>query len=205
MIYIAHRINTIPELKLISPEYGIEVDIRDHPTQGVILCHDPFPSGGITRLENFLKHFKHKMMIVNVKSERIEHEALKLLKKSGIENFFFLDSSFPMVYKLAKTENENRIALRFSEIEGLDTLENMKDCVKWVWVDCFTSFPLTKSISDKLKQWNYKICIVSPELQGHSIEKITDFSNKIRGEGVHIDAICTKHYNINMWKTALYN
>lgn len=60
-------------------------------------------------------------MILNVKSERIEHHALELMEKYRIEDFFFLDSTFPMV-KLLSDTGENRIALRYSDWEGMDTL-----------------------------------------------------------------------------------
>jgi hypothetical protein len=41
MEYIAHRINTIEELKQIPKEYGVELDLRDF-RDGLILQHDPF-------------------------------------------------------------------------------------------------------------------------------------------------------------------
>ena len=70
--------------------------------------------------EEYLKHYDHGTMILNIKSERIEFRVLELLKKYKVEKYFFLDSSFPMIYLLSE-QGEKNIALRFSEFEGLDT------------------------------------------------------------------------------------
>ena len=44
MDYIAHRINTIKQLKLLDNKYGIEIDIRDDG-KDLIIVHDPFKKG----------------------------------------------------------------------------------------------------------------------------------------------------------------
>ena len=41
MLYIAHRINTIEELKTIPITFGVEIDLRDKDGT-LILQHDPF-------------------------------------------------------------------------------------------------------------------------------------------------------------------
>ena len=146
MEFIAHRINTIEELKKVPNEYGVELDLRDYGDK-LILQHDPFTDG--EKFEEYLKHYHHGTMILNIKSERIEYRVLELLSKYKIENYFFLDSSFPMIYLLSKSFEKN-IALRFSEIEGLDTIIAMSEKVKWIWVDCFTKLPINKEIYSKL-------------------------------------------------------
>lgn len=45
MKYIAHRINTIHQLKQISPNYGVEVDLRDSLDGRIYLAHNPFEPG----------------------------------------------------------------------------------------------------------------------------------------------------------------
>ena len=140
MEYIAHRINTIEELKRLPLDVGVELDIRDRGGR-LILQHDPFTDGEY--FEEYLKFYNHGTMILNIKSERVEFRVLELLKNSKVKSFFFLDSSFPMIYLLSK-ENEKNIALRFSEFEGLDTILNMENKVKWVWIDCFSKLPLDK-------------------------------------------------------------
>lgn len=195
-MYCCHRINTIAELKEIPTDYGIELDLRDNVNGDIQIAHDPFISGEL--IEEYLKHFHHSFIILNIKSERIEWKILELLKKYNINNYFFLDSSFPMIYQLSNTGEKN-IALRFSEFEGLDTIIKMKDKVKWVWIDCFTKNPLTLEIYTQLKNMNYKLCFVSPELQNQP-EKIEHYKRYFQENNIALDMICTKYYNINKWK-----
>lgn len=194
MNFIAHRINTTEELHALPREYGVEVDLRDCNDR-LILSHDPFSNG--EDFEDYLKHYNHGTMILNIKSERIEHRALELLKKYNIKNYFFLDSSFPMIFLLS-SQGESNIALRFSEYEGLDTIWAMKGKVRWVWVDCFTKLPINSENYRLLKENGFKICLVSPELQGRP-QDIELYRNYLKQENIIFDAICTKSYNIAKW------
>lgn len=201
MIYVSHRVNDICSLKNTPVEYGIEIDIRDYEYE-LILSHDPFIGREdfhhILRLETFLKYYKHKFIILNIKNEGIEYRVLEILKKYHIDNYFFLDCSFPMINKLSQN-NENNIAMRLSEYETIETVLNMKNKVKWVWVDCFTKFPLNKDQFDLLKQNGFNICIVSPELQGQ-LNKLYEYKEYITTNNIIPDMICTKLDNINKWK-----
>jgi len=194
-MYCCHRINTINELKQIPIHYGIELDLRDTVNGNIHISHDPFKPG--EDFEEFLMNYNHSFIILNIKSERIEWKVLDLLKKYNINDYFFLDSSFPMIYQLSNN-NEKNIAIRFSEFEGLDTIIKMKDKVKWVWVDCFTKNPLTLEIYNELKSMNYKLCFVSPELQQQP-EKIDIYKKYFQENNIILDMICTKYYNIEKW------
>ena len=141
MEFIAHRINTKEELNTLPEEYGVELDLRDNIDGRIYINHDPFILG--EDFEEYLKNYSHGTMILNIKSERIELKVLELIKKYKIEKYFFLDSSFPMI-KLLSDKGEKNIALRYSEYEGLDTLEKMKGKVDWVWIDCFTYLPINQ-------------------------------------------------------------
>jgi hypothetical protein len=195
MEYIAHRINTIKELKQLPTEVGVELDIRDRGDR-LILQHDPFTDG--EDFEEYLKHYKHGTMILNIKSERVEYRVLELLKNSKVKSYFFLDSSFPMIYLLSKSSEKN-IALRFSEFEGLDTILNMENKVEWVWVDCFSKLPLDLDKFKILKNKGFKFCLVSPELQAQP-EKIEEYRSYLFQNNIVLDAICTKFKNIKLWE-----
>ncbi len=194
--FIAHRINTLPTLKDVPSEYGVELDLRDRGDR-LILQHDPFGDGEDAE-PYFAKYNPHGTLILNIKSERIEHRVLELMKKYRIENYFFLDSSFPMIYLLSK-QGEKRLALRFSEFEALDTIYNLKGKVDWVWVDCFTKLPINKTTHTELKAAGFKLCLVSPELQGRP-DDIAPYREQLNKEGIQFDAICTKLHNIDFWK-----
>lgn len=195
MEFIAHRVNTIAELKQTPKEFGVELDLRDFGDK-LVLQHDPFNDG--EDFEEYLKHYDHGTLILNIKSERIEHKVLDLLNAYKIKKYFFLDCSFPMIYLLSENGEKN-IALRYSEFEGIDTIIKMAGKVQWVWVDCFTELPINLETYKLLKEHEYKICLVSPELQGQ-IEKIDSFKKYFSKEGFSPDAICTKLNNIEHWK-----
>ena len=196
MEYIAHRVNTIEELKQIPNEYGVELDLRDFGDR-LILQHDPFKDG--EDFEEYLKNYNHGTMILNIKSERIEHKVLELIQKYNIKKYFFLDSSFPMIYLLSKTGEKN-IALRFSEFEGIDTILSMTGKVEWIWVDCFSKLPINYEIYKLLKNNGFKFCLVSPELQGQN-EKLEFYKQYLQDESIVFDSICTKVYNIDKWNS----
>ncbi len=195
MEFIAHRVNTINELKKIPQEYGVELDVRDSGNN-LILVHNPFEPG--EDFEEYLKNYNHGTMIVNVKSERIEHRIIELLKKYSIKDYFFLDSSIPMIYLLSNMGNTNS-AVRFSEVEPIELALAMKGRAKWVWVDCFSKLPINFDSYNKLKGAGYKLCLVSPELQGKP-EKIETYRKYLLENDIKFDAICTKFYNIDKWK-----
>lgn len=199
MEFISHRVNTVNDLKNTPVEFGVELDLRDNIDGSIYINHDPFVLG--ESFEDYLREYHHGTMILNIKSERIEYKVLDLLKKYNIEKYFFLDSSFPMI-KALTDQGELNIALRYSEFEGIDTIRLMSGRAKWVWVDCFNSFPLEEDIYLKLKNMGYKLCFVSPELQGQP-EKIEEYAGNIKKRNINFDAICTKLYNIDGWKKQL--
>ena len=178
-IIIRHRINTIEKLAEIPTTQGIEFDIREGDT-GIVVTHDPWTPG--VPFEEFIMHVNHAICIVNVKSEGIEHEALRMLKFYGIHSFFLLDCSFPMMVKLS-SGGEHRLAVRVSEFESIETVIAMKGRADWVWLDSFISLPSAERC-EELRALGFKVCLVSPELQGRS-ELAIDLLP-------HVDAICTK-------------
>jgi hypothetical protein len=195
--FICHRVNTANELKNIDTQFGVEIDLRDdHKSGKIILVHDPFSDGEY--FEDYLKIYNHNTLIFNIKSERIEIECLKLIEKYNIKNYFFLDSSFPMIYLLNKEYKNNNIAYRFSEYELIDNFINSKDMFSTIWIDCFTKFPLNKENYELIRNENKKICIVSPELQKQP-EKIEIYRNYMIENNIIPDMICCKVYNIIHW------
>lgn len=202
MFFCHHRINTIEELLTIPYKDGIEIDLRDDPnTNQIHIAHDPFIIG--QSFDEFLYHYHHSFIILNVKSERIEFRVLELLQKHNIQNYFFLDSSFPMIYNLSN-HGESRSAIRFSEFEDIQTVLNMKGRAEWVWVDCFTKNPLNPTIYDELKKHGFKICFVSPELQSQP-EKIKEYKLYFENNNIKIDMICSKSHNKDIWIDASKN
>mgnify|MGYP001178985969 CR=1 FL=1 len=146
MIKIAHRVNTIDLLKKTPLDLGVEIDIRSNGND-LILHHDPFEDGVL--FKDWLKYFSHKTVILNVKEEGLELRVLKLMKENNISDFFFLDQSFPFLLKTALL-GETRCAVRVSEYEDIQTALSLSNMIDWVWVDCFTKFPLNAHDANKL-------------------------------------------------------
>ena len=53
MEFIAHRINTVEELKKLPKEYGVELDLRDDLNGRIYIQHNPFEPG-----EDFEEYLK---------------------------------------------------------------------------------------------------------------------------------------------------
>jgi hypothetical protein len=196
-IFIIHRINNINELLNIDKQFGIEIDIRNN-NNDIILSHDPFNENDCDLLIDYLDKYNNDLLILNIKSERLELKCIELLKKYNITNYFFLDSSFPIIYLLNNKYNDNNIACRLSEYEPIDIYYNIKNMIKYIWIDCFTKFILTKEYYDIFVNDNKKICIVSPELQNQK-EKIEEYKYIIDNNNIIPHFICCKKENIINW------
>ena len=59
------------------------------------------------KLIEWLKNFKHKFIVFNIKEEGLEFQLQKLLIKFNIKEFFLLDQSFPFYVKNIKTFGKN--------------------------------------------------------------------------------------------------
>ncbi|MBA4079101.1 MAG: hypothetical protein C0508_28990 [Cyanobacteria bacterium PR.023] len=57
---------------------------------------------------------------------------------------------------------------------------------------------LDKKDYKRLKEANFKLCLVSPELQGRP-EDIAPYKKQMADDDIVMDAICTKQYNIDLW------
>lgn len=193
---VAHRINSAQELSQVPGEYGIEIDLRDATDGNIIVSHDPFIGG--ERFVDLLSAYRHRFIILNIKSERIEWRVLETLAAFGIKDYFFLDSSFPMIHQLS-LRGENQIAMRYSEFEGLDSIRLSRSKISWVWVDCFTRTPLTREAHAEIMALGLKVCLVSPELQGQP-EKIDDHIAYFESQGIRPDMVCSKLKNLEKWQ-----
>lgn len=198
---IFHRVNSLELLRTVPDHCGAEVDVR-YLGEELILEHDAFKLAdgvGAVRLQDFLSEFKLKgPLILNVKTEGIEVACIELLRKYNCRNWFFLDLSMPMAVKYSILAAEGRlagfgpenIAVRFSEYEAIEYSLQFAGRAGWVWVDCFTRMPLDMKSYNLLKEAGFRICLVSPELQGHSLDRIADFRRLLAD--MKVDAVCSK-------------
>jgi hypothetical protein len=189
-LYIKHRVNSISDLGSVESDWGVEIDLRSKSdTRGqIILSHDPWKSGD--SLEDWLKTFKSRgitgPIILNTKEDGLETRAQELLAIHGIQNYFFLDTTFPTLVKRTRELQETCYALRVSSFEPVEAAIAFEGRAKWIWVDCFGGIPLEPRDLERIRS-KFKICLVSPELHGAST-RIEDF----RDLYPYADAICSK-------------
>ncbi len=194
MEIIAHRRNTVALLQATPTVCGVEVDIRSYGSD-LIINHDPYLPG--ESFEDWLNNYRHGTLILNVKEEGLEDRLISLMKAKKIENYFFLDQSFPFLIKWAIVGLRN-CAVRVSEYESIDTALSLAGKIDWIWLDCFTKFPIDHEGAAVLKRHGFKLCLVSPELQGrNSDNEIIEMRNFIQSNSILIDAVCTKR--LDLW------
>lgn len=189
MILVRHRRNTLAELRATAPELGVELDLRSRGDE-LIVHHDAFVEG--ERFRDWLAGYRHRLLILNVKEEGLEERLIALMRAHGIEDYFFLDQSFPFLIRTAR-HGERRCAVRVSEFESIDTALSLAGCIDWVWVDCFSRFPLDGAQARRLREAGLRLCLVSPELQGReATSEIPALRALLAREGIVADAVCTK-------------
>lgn len=200
MRLIVHRRNTLSKLLSTDPKYGVEVDVRSKGNR-LIIHHDPFEDGEF--FDQWINSYRHGTLILNVKEEGLESRLIALMHSKGISDYFFLDQSFPFLLKWSNS-GEHRCAVRISEFEPIQTALALAGKVDWVWVDCFSFFPLSEQDAIELKNAGFKICVVSPELQGRSPElEVSKLASMLKQRNISPDAICTKRPDL--WEREIIN
>jgi len=187
MIIIKHRINTIRNLNKTDKNFGVEIDLRSDK-KNIYLHHDPFKKGVL--FKKWIKYYKHKIMVLNVKEEGLEKSILKILKKYRINNFFFHDQTFST---LLKNMSKTKVSVRYSEFENLKNIKHLFKRIKWIWIDNFSVIRLEKKFYSYLKKKKVRICLVSPELVKKSrISEVKKIILYLKKNNFTIDAVCTK-------------
>lgn len=193
MKLIAHRRNTLNELLATPPKYGVEVDIRSYGDK-LVIHHDPFVEG--ESFDAWIAAYHQGTLILNIKEEGLEARLIESMKSQGISDYFFLDQSFPFLVKWSKL-GERRCAVRVSEFESIETAMSLAGKLEWVWVDCFTHFPLSGVEARRLQNAGFKLCLVSPELQGRNAElEIPALATLLKERGIQAEAVCTKRTDL---------
>jgi hypothetical protein len=197
---IAHRRNTAAELRATPPSCGVEVDIRSQGSR-LILQHDPFAPG--EAFDDWLDGYRHRTLILNVKEEGLEDVASAQLRERSIDDYFFLDQSFPFLLKTA-LRGEHRCAVRVSEFESIDTSLALAGKVDWVWVDLFSRLPLDASGWRRLTAAGFRTCLVSPDLLGRTDPaEVHALRLRFAEWGVEPDAVCVKLHAMEAWTAPL--
>ena len=196
MLIISHRRNTVEQLHSTPTKFGVEIDVRSE-AERLILAHDPFSQG--TEITEWLTHFRHETLILNVKEEGLEPRLIELMETFQVKDYFFLDQSFPFLLKFAR-QRISRAAVRISEFESIETARAVQGLVDWVWVDSFKHLSFSATELSELQERGFKLCLVSPELQGREpLAEVMQWRSEFGSAGLLPNAVCTKHPEI--WET----
>jgi hypothetical protein len=205
MIIIHHRRNSVAEINETSPEYGAEIDLRNHGDD-IFVTHDPFCTDAV-RLDEWLQAYKHRFLIANVKEEGLEPKVLSLFEQHGVGDFFILDESIPYIRKYAML-GLPKFAVRVSEFECVETALRLADYLKqngrrieWIWVDSFTGEPLAYEDAVRLREAGYKLCQVSPEL--HHVDDPVSWRPRIEAFLAKLDKLDLAPFRPDMVCTKL--
>lgn len=193
MDFVIHRVNTLAVLRTVQPWQGVEVDVRTDGRE-IVLNHEPFEGG--ERLEDFLSHYHHGILVLNMKEAGIENETLSMVRRMNVKRFFLLDVEFPYIYR-ATRQGERAIAIRYSEDESIETVLKYRSRLDWVWIDVNTRLPLTAPIAQQLAP--FKTCLVCPERWGRP-EDIETYAIRMRELGFWPDAVMTSSACCELWQ-----
>ena len=195
MEYIIHRVNNFDKLSKVNKDYGVEVDVIYEKNQ-LLLKHSPFDtSSGLVSLEDFLKVYDNKRIIINVKTSGIEEKIINITKKYS-DNFLLLDVEFPFIVKNYKNCGKY-LMLRISRYESINDLQYFKNYIDWIWLDTYQSFEFNKDFINLLNLFN--ICLVSIERWDENYN-ISNFINEVRDLDLNIKAVMTDEKKVKDWE-----
>ena len=189
MQVIRHRVNTLDGIRGLAPGLGAEVDLRSD-ADGILLAHDPFVPGD--RLDVFLDRWAdgtpRGTLVLNPKEDGLERVVMDALAFRGIEDWFMLDLPLPTLVRLAVREGMPRVAVRVSEWEPVEAALAFRGLAKWAWLDSFSGEAPSRETVRALAR-AFRVCLVSPELQGFPPARIDAFLPL----SPDLAAVCTKH------------
>lgn len=189
---VIHRVNQRARLRDIPREFGAEIDLRAEGS-ALVLNHDPFKGG--ERFEDWLAEYAHGLLVLNIKEAGIESEVIRLVEARGVKRFFLLDVEFPYIYRASRA-GERRIAMRYSEDEGMDTVLRYRGKVDWVWIDTNTRLPLAPESVAQLA--GFQTCLVCPERWGRP-QDIRIYRQRMRALGFSPTAVMTAVSHVPAW------
>jgi hypothetical protein len=191
VLYFRHRVNEAAALAGLDPSWGAEIDLRsDLGAPGHLhLSHDPWRRG--EPFEVWLRSFRARGLrgpaILNTKEDGLEERALELCRQEGVANLLFLDTALPTLIKWIGRGEGERFFVRVSRDEPVEAARAFRGKVRWAWVDCFDGDPMPAAEVAKLAP-DFRICLVSPELQGRSLDEVARFGELF----ALAQGVCTK-------------
>lgn len=155
--------------RAVTMGYGVETDVRDYKGN-LVIAHD-IPSGKAVSVDKAFKIFskmsKNQILAVNIKSDGLQSDVKKYLRKFGIKNYFIFDAAIPDLLLYRK----NKIAhyIRLSEYEPFSDLIYKAD---GIWLDALADDWYGADLLLKILKMGKNVGVVSPELHGRSYQRV---------------------------------
>ncbi len=203
--FVAHRVNRLEKLANVPAQVWAEVDIRIGHAKGgdkldLVMSHDPWVEE--MSLAEFLpayaKDHQHDLLVLNVKTTWIEQQVLDMVREHGITNHFLLDVEPPFLYNATK-KWVTQVAVRVSEYEPFEILDNFRGMAERAWIDTATRLPLDEKAIELLK--GYKTCLVCPERWWRP-QDIPAYVEQMKALGFEPTIVMTAIEHIDTWKKA---
>jgi hypothetical protein len=190
---------------------GVELDVRLHGKDNILLSHDPidydigFDLNASLMACLYNNEDLPKSIIVNVKTSGAEEIVAGDLSTAGVYDFYFLDSQIPDILRLSKLDEfKGKFIIRVSDVESYNEEFMKRIQPKYIWADWsnFENFDadlydhfintLTRQIND-----DQELIIVSPELYNLDYSYLIPTVAEIITRHGH-SSVCTK--NKTLWE-----
>ena len=114
-------------------------------------------------MNNLFKDYKHNKDFLSLIHYKLGYKLYDIINHKNHPNLIISGINNSGKTLLIKTimNGESRTAVRISEYESINTALSLAGKAAWIWVDFFKKFPLDKESYLKLKQANFKLCLVS--------------------------------------------
>jgi len=175
-------------VRALENGFGIETDFRDLNGE-LVISHD-LPSQNSMLFYEFVKIYKARyrmgLMALNIKADGLQFLVKKMVKESGMQNYFAFDMSVP--------------DMRGYFSEGIPTFTRLSeheqnpsflDKSAGVWLDAFEGEWYDPLIIKDLLKKNKHVAIVSPELHGRPHQNLWDFLKQNKLHQNSLVSICT--------------
>jgi glycerophosphoryl diester phosphodiesterase len=147
--------------------FGTETDVRDYCGE-LVISHDIANSDSMP-LNNFLEIYcsysKDLPLALNIKSDGLQSNLLKVLNKYKVSNYFVFDMSVPDALGYLK-----RGLKTFTRQSEFEILPSFYESAYGVWLDEFNEHWINQIEILKHLTNKKRVCIVSPELHNRSNE-----------------------------------
>ncbi|WP_410211950.1 phosphodiesterase [Aquirhabdus sp.] len=177
MIVLSHRgywlepsekNKTIAFTRSFDLMFGTETDVRDCGGK-LVISHD-MPSGQEMSLTDFLALVGQNdlPLALNIKADGLVHALKEIMQSANISNWFVFDMSIPDMRSYMQANVP--VFVRMSDVEREPA---WLDQVQGIWLDNFSDKPWYEAgFIENLLNSGKRVCIVSPELHGQSIEPL---------------------------------